>query len=191
MVTTPVHWYRLTVSHAHGARRPAAPTGTGGRLGSPPATQQSVCIVSFVTREPLDHESVLPMPRHTYALGDLRETTAPSGVELVTFEEDVQRGGPGQPADRSAGRTVALLVTAERCHFCRDALELLSDLSSRYPITVRSVDLSSPEGTAVATRYRVPFPPVLLLDGEYFGHGRISRKKLTRTLDATFGVGAK
>jgi hypothetical protein len=103
----------------------------------------------------------------------------------------VQGNEADRREDRFAGRTAALLVTTQRCHFCRDAWELLSDLSSRYPITVRSVDLSSTEGTEIATRYRVPFPPVLLLDGEYFGHGRISRKKLTRTLDAIFGVGAQ
>lgn len=87
------------------------------------------------------------------------------------------------------GRVSAVLVTAQRCHFCRDASELLSDLSNRYPLTVRSIDLSSPDGTEIATRYHIPFPPVLLLDGEYFGHGRISRKKLTRALDAAFGAG--
>ncbi len=77
-----------------------------------------------------------------------------------------------------------VLVTAPRCHFCDDASTLLDDLSDRFPITTRKVPLDSEEGTAIAARYRVPFPPVLLIDGEYFGHGRISRRKLTKALDA-------
>jgi thiol-disulfide isomerase/thioredoxin len=113
-------------------------------------------------------------------------------TETMTTEETMLEADHLDAPDRPVpSRVTAVLVTAQRCHFCRDAWELLSDLSSRYPITVRSVDLSSTEGTEIATRYRVPFPPVLLLDGEYFGHGRISRKKLTRTLDAIFGVGAQ
>ena len=85
-------------------------------------------------------------------------------------------------------RVAAVLVTARRCHFCRDAWELLVDLGSRYPLTVRTIDLESNEGAAIAARLRVPFPPVLLIDGEYFGHGRISRKKLTKTLESATRV---
>lgn len=87
--------------------------------------------------------------------------------------------------DRSDRKAVeVVLVTAPRCHFCDDATKLLEDLGSRYPLSVREVKLESEEGTAIATRFRVPFPPVILIDGSYFGHGRISRRKLTKTLDA-------
>ncbi len=77
-----------------------------------------------------------------------------------------------------------VLVTAKRCHFCDDATKLLDELADRYPIRVRTVPLDGDEGTAIAARYRVPFPPVLLIDGTYFGHGRISRRKLVKALDA-------
>jgi len=81
-------------------------------------------------------------------------------------------------------RTIEIvLVTAPRCHFCHDASKLLADLTDAYPLSVRKVDLASDEGVAIATRYRVPFPPVLLIDGTYFGHGRISRRKLVKALD--------
>jgi len=84
--------------------------------------------------------------------------------------------------DRKAFDVV--LVTAPRCHFCEDASKILESLSNLYPLTVREVKLESDEGTAIAARFRVPFPPVLLIEGAYFGHGRISRRKLTKALDA-------
>jgi glutaredoxin len=87
--------------------------------------------------------------------------------------------------DRSDRRAVeVVLVTAPRCHFCDDASKLLEDLGTQYTLTVREVKLESDEGVTLATRFRVPFPPVLLIDGSYFGHGRISRRKLTKALDA-------
>jgi hypothetical protein len=80
------------------------------------------------------------------------------------------------------------LVAAPRCHFCDDAAELLEDLGARYLLTIREVALESDEGTAIAARFRVPFPPVLLINGDYFGHGRVSRRKLTKTLNTIVGA---
>ncbi len=75
------------------------------------------------------------------------------------------------------------VVTSPGCHFCREADLLLDNLKERYPLRVETIDLTSPEGSAIARRFRVPFPPVLLIDGEYHGHGRISERKLTRALN--------
>lgn len=72
----------------------------------------------------------------------------------------------------------AVLVSAPACHLCRDAAELLGSLAESYSLHVVEVDGQSPEGRALITRCRPPFLPVLLIDGEYFGHGRISRRKL-------------
>ncbi len=77
------------------------------------------------------------------------------------------------------------LVTSNGCHFCDDAAELLLELSNQFPLRIRTVDLASDEGAAIARRYRVPFPPVVLIDGAYFGYGRISRRKLAMRLTQT------
>jgi len=92
--------------------------------------------------------------------------------------------------DTSSERPIdILLVTAPRCHFCSDASTLLEKLRSRYNLVIRKVELESDEGATIAARFRIPFPPVLLIDGTYFGHGRISRRKLTKALDALVGSG--
>ena len=87
----------------------------------------------------------------------------------------------GQPASRD--RSIHLkLVTSAGCHFCREADQLLDNLGQRFPLSIERIDLTSPEGVELARRFRVPFPPVLLIDGQYHAHGRISERKLTGAL---------
>jgi thiol-disulfide isomerase/thioredoxin len=71
-----------------------------------------------------------------------------------------------------------VLVTATGCHFCDDTNRLLDEIGKETPLAVRTVPLSSDEGRRLLVRHRVPFPPILLVDGAFFGYGRISRRKL-------------
>jgi hypothetical protein len=71
-----------------------------------------------------------------------------------------------------------LVMTAPGCHFCDDALLLLDDMGKVRPLTVRTMPISSDEGRALIVRHRIPFPPILVVDGVFFGYGRISRRKL-------------
>jgi hypothetical protein len=80
-----------------------------------------------------------------------------------------------------------VLVSAPACHFCDDAQVLLEQLSQRFELRVRKVDMLSDEGRALAVSHRMPFPPLLLIGGAYFGHGRISQRKLEQYL-ATLNI---
>lgn len=80
-----------------------------------------------------------------------------------------------------------ILLTQENCAFCDQAKEMLDRLSSEYPISVSTLDLSMPEGQALAGRGGVMFPPGIFLDGEPFSYGRPSEKKLRRELDRRLG----
>lgn len=81
-----------------------------------------------------------------------------------------------------ARRIQVTLVASAGCHFCHDADRLLDDLAQRFPLSIERLDLTSTEGADIARRFRVPFPPVLLIDSQYHAHGRISERKLTRAL---------
>lgn len=75
-----------------------------------------------------------------------------------------------------------VVVSSPGCHYCDESLLFLGDLAERMPLTIRVVALSSDEGRSLLVRHRVPFPPILLIDGEFFGYGRISRRKLEASL---------
>lgn len=79
-----------------------------------------------------------------------------------------------------------VLVTSPGCRHCDDALDLLDELARTMPLTIRTVPMFSEEGRSLIVGYKVPFPPILMIDGQFFGYGRISRRKLVSHLaDAT------
>lgn len=75
-----------------------------------------------------------------------------------------------------------LLVTAEACHFCDHAKQVLRRLAERYPLAVSEIAWTSEEGRRLAERDGVAFPPGIYLDGSFFGYGRLSSGKLQKWL---------
>lgn len=75
-----------------------------------------------------------------------------------------------------------LLVTAEHCHFCAHAKEVLARVTERYPVTVSEVAWTSEEGRRLTERDGILFPPGIYLDGRFFGYGRLSGGKLNKWL---------
>ena len=81
-----------------------------------------------------------------------------------------------------------LLLTQEHCGFCAQAKELLARLAVEYGFSVSTLDVSSPEGEALAVRSGLLFPPGIFLDGEPFSYGRPSERKLRRELEQRLGA---
>ncbi len=76
-----------------------------------------------------------------------------------------------------------VLLTQKDCAFCTHANELLDRLSAEYGFTVSTLDVSTPEGEALAVRSGILFPPGIFLDGEAFSYGRPSERKLRQELE--------
>lgn len=74
------------------------------------------------------------------------------------------------------------LLTQDDCAFCDHAKQVLARVSADHPIRVTEIDLASDDGRRLAARAMVLFAPGLLINGEPFGHGRVSERKLRRTL---------
>ncbi len=75
------------------------------------------------------------------------------------------------------------LLTQSSCGFCDHAKEVLSRVGADYPLEITEIDLAAEEGQLLAARAGVLFAPGVLVDGESFSFGRISERKLRRTLD--------
>ena len=75
------------------------------------------------------------------------------------------------------------VLIQDPCGFCDDAKELLDRLAAEFPIAVTELDLRSPEGERMAVAGGIMFPPGIFVDGEAFGYGRPSERKLRRELE--------
>lgn len=93
------------------------------------------------------------------------------------------RGAAGFPPPAAPPVHVEV-VTSAGCHYCGHAKEVLERVGAEVPLRVTEVDLDSPAGQAALARWRVPFPPIVILDGALFGYGRISERKLRAALAA-------
>jgi glutaredoxin len=79
--------------------------------------------------------------------------------------------------------TRVTLLTQDDCAFCDHAKTVLGRLGAEQPLEIDEIRLDSAEGRALAVRHAVLFAPGVLLNGSLFSHGRLSEKKLRRTLE--------
>lgn len=80
-----------------------------------------------------------------------------------------------------------LLLTRDDCVFCEQARRAIERLGREFRVSLSLLDLNSPEGQALAARGGVLFPPGVFLNGEPFGYGRLSERKLRRELQRRVG----
>ncbi len=81
-----------------------------------------------------------------------------------------------------SGVPTVTLVTSPGCHMCEMAKDVINAVALEIPLSVKVVELISPEGEALAASHRMPFPPLILINGQHHTHGRISEKKFRRAL---------
>ncbi len=79
------------------------------------------------------------------------------------------------------------LLTKTTCGYCDHAKAVLGRVGEDYPLHVTEIDLATPEGEQLAERAGVMFSPGVLLDGKGYAYGRLSERKLRRTLSARHG----
>lgn len=77
---------------------------------------------------------------------------------------------------------ITILSKAD-CTFCDQAQALFDRLMDEYPLTVKTIDLNTPEGELLAQKSGFLFPPGILLDDEPFSYGRPSERKLRKEIE--------
>ncbi len=75
------------------------------------------------------------------------------------------------------------VVESEACHFCDDAHRSLGQLAGSYPLTVERIDVRTVAGQRLMAAHRASMSPLVLVDGEFFSHGRLPRRKLGKLLE--------
>ena len=81
--------------------------------------------------------------------------------------------------------TVIALLTQADCGLCEHAKTVLGNICRDLPITVKEVDLGSPEGQTLSDGGWVLLAPGVLVDGQPFSYGRLSERRLRRALTRT------
>ena len=81
-------------------------------------------------------------------------------------------------------RKVSLLTQAN-CALCDHAKAVLARVAHDVPLAVEEISLDCAEGRRLATEAGVLFAPGVLLDGQPFGYGRLSERKLRKALSRT------
>ena len=77
------------------------------------------------------------------------------------------------------------LLTKSDCQLCEHAKQVLARVACDVPITVEEIDFASETGRRLAAGAGMLFAPGVLLDGQPFGYGRLSERKLRKALTRT------
>lgn len=77
----------------------------------------------------------------------------------------------------------AMLLSKRDCLLCHEAEAMLNDLATEYPLVITVIDAESPQGSELMQRFLLLFTPALVLGGEPFGYGHLSRRALRREID--------
>jgi alkyl hydroperoxide reductase subunit AhpF len=76
------------------------------------------------------------------------------------------------------------VVRAPACHLCDDVQEALARAGAHSPFRFELIDADSSAGIELVRCYRPAAFPLILVNGEFFSQGRLSRGKLQALLDA-------
>lgn len=75
--------------------------------------------------------------------------------------------------------TEVVVLSRQDCLPCRRVKRLLGDLVRERPeVTVREVDLGSPEGIRLAMAHGVAYPPAVFIDGRLHAFGKVNEGPL-------------
>lgn len=94
----------------------------------------------------------------------------------------------GSTDSKDRATVTVTLLTQTTCNLCEQAKGVLAalqhDLALPVRLDVHEVSLDTDQGRALASAAGMMFAPGVLLDGKPFSHGRLSERKLRRTLNS-------
>ncbi|AEW95114.1 MULTISPECIES: glutaredoxin family protein [Streptomycetaceae] len=89
---------------------------------------------------------------------------------------------PDAPVTTTPAVVQVTLLTQADCAMCDHAKTVLARVGADHPLHITEIGLATDEGRRLALEAGVLFAPGVLLDGKPFAYGRLSERKLRRTL---------
>ena len=80
-----------------------------------------------------------------------------------------------------APRTL-IYVTSPDCRFCVDGTGSVDALAREFGMAIVELEWDSRDGTALVEGAGALFPPAVVVDGQLLGYGRVSERRLRRSL---------
>jgi len=75
-------------------------------------------------------------------------------------------------------------VTVPGCHECAKAKIIFEELKPHYPeMQVTEIDVSAPEGMALAQKYGIFASPGVIINGALFSTGGVDKNEFIKKLD--------
>lgn len=88
----------------------------------------------------------------------------------------------GAATGQVTARARITLLTSTACHLCEDAHDELAQRAARGELDLEVVHVDSDTGRHLVAAHRPTMFPLVLVDGQPFSSGRLSRGKLTKAL---------
>lgn len=90
------------------------------------------------------------------------------------------------PPSPTTHPTPITIVVSEACHWCEEAHRALEEFAQTYPVTIESIDARDEAGQRLLHAHAASMYPLVLVDGRYFSHGRMPRRRLGSLLSQRY-----
>jgi len=77
------------------------------------------------------------------------------------------------------------VLSTPACGECAKAKKVLEELKPQYPeLQVQEIDMATPEGQEIISKYMIMSSPGIIINGELFSTGALDKQKLIEKLDS-------
>ncbi|NOZ64423.1 MAG: hypothetical protein GXO71_05780 [Caldiserica bacterium] len=77
------------------------------------------------------------------------------------------------------------VLTSPTCGECARAKQILEELKPQYPeMQVQEVDMATPEGQEMISKYMIMSSPGIIINGELFSTGALDKQKFIEKLNS-------
>lgn len=77
-------------------------------------------------------------------------------------------------------------ITMPGCHTCAKVKKTIEEIKPNFPdLEIEEVDMTAPEGQEMVQKHSIMSSPGIIIDGELFSTGGVSKEKLVDALRQT------